>query len=375
MCIATYAAPALAAARKTPASAVPPDTSFTIDAPASSAARATPAFVVSMLTGTPDSATGGRTTGSTRRSSSSASTGSAPGLVDSPPTSSTAAPASASASPCAIAADASRYRPPSENESGVTFTTPISARLGRSATIRRGEGGTRPRLANYLVKARRGSGPADARSEQCHDLGASRGIVLEQPAHRRGDRQRARLAHAAHRHAQVLGFDQHERAAGVQRLDERVGDLGGEPFLDLRTLGEAVDEARQLGEPGDTPVTARDVRDMGAPMECREVVFAVAEERDVAYQHHLVVVRLEGHHEVPARIFVQPAEDLRVHLGDAPRGALQAVAVGVFTDRDEDLAHGLLDARDIDGFGNVVGTAIGHRHITYPIHPAGLRIR
>src|SRR5262249_54448111 len=46
-------------------------------------------------------------------------------------------------------------------------------------------------------------------------------------------------------------------------------------------------------------------------------------------------------------IFVQAAEDLRIHLGDATRRALQAVAVGVFADRDEDLAHRLLDAGEI----------------------------
>src|SRR3954451_5565754 len=66
------------------------------------------------------------TTGSTRRSSSSAPTGSAPGRVDSPPTSKIAAPSLTSSTPCAIAASASRYLPPSENESGVTLTTPIS---------------------------------------------------------------------------------------------------------------------------------------------------------------------------------------------------------------------------------------------------------
>ena len=36
------------------------------------------------------------------------------------------APAAASSRPCAIAASGSRYSPPSENESGVTLTTPIS---------------------------------------------------------------------------------------------------------------------------------------------------------------------------------------------------------------------------------------------------------
>ncbi len=70
------------------------------------------------------------TTGITRASSRSSDTGSAPGRVDSPPMSIRSAPASASASPCAIAASGSRKSPPSENESGVTLITPISAGAG-----------------------------------------------------------------------------------------------------------------------------------------------------------------------------------------------------------------------------------------------------
>src|SRR5262244_472639 len=63
-------------------------------------------------------------TGITRRSSSSAVIRWAPGLVDSPPTSTMSAPSAASCRPRAIAAPGPNHAPPSENESGVTFTTP-----------------------------------------------------------------------------------------------------------------------------------------------------------------------------------------------------------------------------------------------------------
>ena len=66
-----------------------------------------------------------RTTGSVRRSSSSSGTGSAPGRVDSPPTSRIAAPSAASRRPWVTAASRSNHSPPSENESGVTLTTPM----------------------------------------------------------------------------------------------------------------------------------------------------------------------------------------------------------------------------------------------------------
>src|SRR6185437_5859765 len=48
------------------------------------------------------------------------------GRVDSPPMSRMWAPCSTSSKPCAIAAPESRYSPPSENESGVTLTIPMS---------------------------------------------------------------------------------------------------------------------------------------------------------------------------------------------------------------------------------------------------------
>src|SRR5208282_4990113 len=66
-------------------------------------------------------------TGITRRSSSASPTGAAPGWVDSPPTSRISAPCSTSCKACATAAGGSRYCPPSEKESGVTFTIPITS--------------------------------------------------------------------------------------------------------------------------------------------------------------------------------------------------------------------------------------------------------
>src|SRR5918999_4552342 len=64
-------------------------------------------------------------TGITRSSSCRSGTGSAPGRVDSPPMSSRSAPSNASRSPWLTAAWRSRKAPPSENESGVTLTTPM----------------------------------------------------------------------------------------------------------------------------------------------------------------------------------------------------------------------------------------------------------
>ena len=65
------------------------------------------------------------TTGRTRCASVSGSTGVKPGRVDSPPTSMMSAPSSSILRPWAMAASASRCSPPSLNESGVTFRTPM----------------------------------------------------------------------------------------------------------------------------------------------------------------------------------------------------------------------------------------------------------
>src|SRR4051794_1149641 len=99
------------------------DTSLTMVAPACRAVSATATLRVSMEMVAGESLS---MTGTTRRSSSSSETGSAPGRVDSPPTSRTPAPSLSRCSPCATAASAEKYNPPSEKESGVTFTTPIT---------------------------------------------------------------------------------------------------------------------------------------------------------------------------------------------------------------------------------------------------------
>src|SRR6267142_4564461 len=101
-------------------------TSLIIEAPASSAARITAGRRVSTDTQRSRILS---TTGMMRSSSSASETGAAPGRVDSPPTSTMSAPSSASRRACAIAASRSRKRPPSEKESGVTFTTPITKGL------------------------------------------------------------------------------------------------------------------------------------------------------------------------------------------------------------------------------------------------------
>lgn len=125
-CITMNGLPVAATTGIIAGSACPPLTSLTRTAPASTAFSATAARMVSTLTTAP-ARVSSRTTGTTLRSSSASSTRAAPGRVDSPPTSTRSAPAATRSRPCFTASSVSNHSPPSENESGVTFTTPMTA--------------------------------------------------------------------------------------------------------------------------------------------------------------------------------------------------------------------------------------------------------
>src|SRR5579884_2526769 len=259
MCMATQPTPAWAATE-----ARVPDMSLMRVAPASTAARATAGFTVSIDTRTRGARAA--TTGTTRRSSSSWGTGSAPGRLDSPPTSTTSAPSSAISSPRATAASASNHSPPSENESGVTFSTPM----------------TRGRMRARVPVATGRSVTVD----ELDRLGPGGRIGTKEPPDLGRHRDGAGLAHPPHGHAEVLGLDDDEHAPGLEPFDEGVGDLGGQPLLDLGPAGEPLDQPGQLGQPGDAAVVVRDVGDVGLADERHQVVLAHAVEGDVADHDH-----------------------------------------------------------------------------------------
>src|SRR5260370_14125927 len=122
----TSAHPRRDARSASPGERVSPQTSLTMVAPAATAATATSSLYVSMETGTFDSIDRRLTTSSVRVISSSVLTGTCPGRVDSPPTSSITAPSRTMRIPCATAASRSCPRPSPLNESGATFTIPIT---------------------------------------------------------------------------------------------------------------------------------------------------------------------------------------------------------------------------------------------------------
>ncbi|BCJ43296.1 hypothetical protein GCM10010168_43950 [Actinoplanes ianthinogenes] len=84
-------------------------------------------------------------------------------------------------------------------------------------------------------------------------------------------------------------------------------------------------------------------------LERQQVVLAHALHLDVADQHELLVVRLEGGGEHGRRVHPQAREKLRIGTSDPGGGPRQAVPVRVLTDRDEDLPDRLLDPPEVDG--------------------------
>src|SRR5436309_8040193 len=162
MCMSTTPAPAAAAALAR-ASSPRAVTSLMTHAPAARAWPATSALAVSTETTIPGSEARDSITGARRRICSAAGTGRDPGRVDSAPRSIRSAPAAASRRAWSAADAESRNRPPSENESGVTFTIPMtSVRVPRSNTRsrQRHSMGTAPPRACLLLLQRLAQ-PAD----------------------------------------------------------------------------------------------------------------------------------------------------------------------------------------------------------------------
>src|SRR4249919_1454093 len=339
MCISTTPTPrsAHSAAISRSRSAV---TSLTISAPTPIAASATAAFDVSIETVCPIAARS-PTTGCVLFSSSSMLTGSAPGRVDSPPTSRITAPSLTSCSPCAIAASGSRKSPPSENESGVTLTTPMSfgfmsevsrpPELGTSGVCRTG-GYSKSRAHQ------RATCPGD-RCPMASDLTrVAAGIPRPRPRHRTGALAlrpfglRSRL----HRHRRLLLVDEHlvlrlpfeqgDELLGVDRLplEQDLRDRVERPaFLGEQVLGRLV---RALDDAPDLVVDlARDlvgVVRLGGELTAEEGLAAIvaedarAEALGHAEAHHHLLRRLSHLFQVVGGAGGDLAEDDL--LGGAP---------------------------------------------------------
>ena len=139
----------------------------------------------------------------------------------------------------------------------------------------------------------------------------------------------------------MLGLQDDDDALRVELFHQRVGDLARQALLHLRALREHLHQTRELRQAAHAPGGCGDVADVRLAEERHEVMLAHGVERDVAHEHHLVAMLVERGLEVDGRVLRQAGEHLLVHAGDARRGFLQALAVGVLADALEDKAHAL----------------------------------
>src|SRR5213080_2543391 len=273
MCIRTTGTPSRAHRGSIAASAMPAETSFTTSAPAPSAARATSAFIVSTEIGTRTAARTAPSTGSRRRRSSPPGTAIAPGRVDSAPTSSARAPAATISAAASAARAGSRWRPPSENESGVAFRMPTS-------TTRSSASGPERVWSTGPASRAGGRGPASGRGcsgapeatvlapvlpQDLVDLGAIEDLALEQ---RLGhlvehldvaSEQQLGVLVGLHDDAPHLGIDLHR---GRLRVVDALGEVAAEEDL-LLLLAEG-DGPELLAH---APLADHLVRELGGALE------------------------------------------------------------------------------------------------------------
>ncbi len=137
----------------------------------------------------------------------------------------------------------------------------------------------------------------------------------------------------------MLGLNHHAHAVGLEHVLDGLGDLGGELFLDLQAMGEALHHPRQLGDAHHA--VGRQVADMGAAHHRQHVVLAEANHADVAEHDQLVIAAnlFEGALQIGAWLLAIAGEQFAVGARDAGGGFQQTFAVGIVARPADQGAH------------------------------------
>src|SRR6185312_13307293 len=194
---------------------------------------------------------------------------------------------------------------------------------GDGASVSLGETGDLGlNLADSRGRGRRYSVPEAVDADELQEFHPRARVVAEHAKHLAGDHGHATLVHAARGHALVRGVDDDGDAGRLQVVLDALRDLRGQRLLHLQALGIGLDDTRQLAD-ADHAVR-RQVTDVGAADDGRQVVLAVAFKVDAAQHDHLVVAGhfLERAAEVFARIDAVAAEPFAIRLGH-PLGRVQ----------------------------------------------------
>jgi hypothetical protein len=100
-----------------------------------------------------------------------------------------------------------------------------------------------------------------------------------------GDHPGALLLDAAHGHAEVFRFQFHRNALGSQGRQNSIGNLAGQPFLNLRAAAGQIQGAGKLADTGDPAVG--DVSQAGGAEEGQKVMFTHGIKGDIAQYYRV----------------------------------------------------------------------------------------
>ena len=152
---------------------------------------------------------------------------------------------------------------------------------------------------------------------------------------------------AANGHAGVNRLDHARGADGIQLIHQGVGDLHRQPLLHLRPTCVTFHQTRQLAQSHDFSVGQ--IRHMRPAGERQQMMLTQRMKFDVAQQHNFVISLAKNGPQMPLWIIVQPGHQFGIGTRDAIGRAQQSLAIRIFADGEQNLAHGFFDARKING--------------------------
>src|SRR5664280_206553 len=176
-------------------------------------------------------------------------------------------------------------------------------------------------------------------AQQHHDLGATFCIRSHRSAQSESLGLGTSSARTAHRHAEVLSFNDDGNAIWPQILIEKISDLRRQAFLHLRPLGKTVDDPGKFGKSDDLAPLG-DIGDMRLADERQQMMLTNGIERDIAHDDKfLVLLRLiEQFQELPWILF-ETGKDFSIHICNALRRLEKSLAVRVFPNCEQELTH------------------------------------
>lgn len=169
-------------------------------------------------------------------------------------------------------------------------------------------------------------------------------LTAERSQHRAGDGDGVLFFHSPHHHAKMSGFDHNADTMGIQLCAQCFSDLHGQPFLNLQTPGEHVDDPRNLAETDHFFVGQ--VADMDSTKKRQQVMFAHAEKVDVFDDDHLVIFDREQRTvQEMIDIALVPLRHKSQGFGHSLRGLEKPIPTRLFTESEEHLRHQRLEDR------------------------------